>query len=235
VEYQALKQLTNAFSVREIMTNANALRRADTLEDARHLFKAYDVVPYPRQREIEGFFRSDSDDVFPIEIENLISGGTPLLEVPELVSQRRFYFVMSTHTIDGYVHYSDLNKTIAKIPFFAMFQSVERQLWDRFSHRITDDDVRELFRGEAEGFITKQKQNVARNVDLEWTGVFSFPRILRMARFYGLIHLTNDEIELLRVTRNKVAHSDHNLVDTFGDVVELAKSADLFWSLLDYQ
>ncbi len=233
MNHEALKQLTDAFSVQDIMTNADELRRSDTLDDARNLFRAYDVIPYPRRGKIEGFFRKDSDDIFPLEIENLISGGTSLLEIPKLIGKSRFHFVITSHAIGGYVHYSDLNKMAVKILLFALFQAVERRLWDAFNHRITERDVHELFEDEAKGFIDKQKQNAANNVDLGWTGVFSFPRILKIARFYGLLHLTDREIKLLKETRNNVAHSDQNLVGNLTDVVTLAQAIDLFWSLLE--
>ena len=71
------------------------------------------------------------------------------------------------------------------------------------------------------------------NVDLGWTGIFSFPYILKIARYYGLTQLPDEEIKLLKEVRNKVAHSDQNLVVQYSDVQPLAHAYELFTSLLN--
>ena len=158
--------------------------------------------------------------------------STSLVELPKLLSQQPYYFVISGNDIAGYVHYSDLNKPITKIPFFAMFQLVERKFWDKMTHRISEKDLVTLFQGQAKGFIQKKEQAASQNTDLGWTGIFTFPSILRLARHYGLAHIDDREITLLKETRNKIAHSDHNLVNSQSDVIELAQAVDIFQHII---
>lgn len=234
MDYQTLHQLSRAFSVQDIMTATNQLKRADTFRNAKNLFFEYDVVPSPRTGTIRGFFKRDIEQLNSIEPSHILSDATPLFELPHLFCESYFYFVISGNRIAGYVHYSDLNKTIAKIPFFALFQSVERRLWENTKHRISEDVLRKLFNsGEVDGFLRRRDKAVKGNVDLGWTGIFSFPYILKIARYYGLTQLPDEDIKLLKEIRNKVAHSDQNLVAGYNDIHPLATAYELFTSLLD--
>ena len=85
----------------------------------------------------------------------------------------------------------------------------------------------------AEKIATKRQGAMKSNVDIGWEGVFTFPWILKLARHFGLIHLTDDEISSLRNVRNKVAHSDRCLVDRFDDVVALTEAHELFLQIID--
>ena len=233
MDSKALDQLSNAFSVRDVMTTANQLKRADDLKNAQHLFNEYDVVPFPRHGQIKGFFERDSDESCPLEIQHVISENTSLFALPNLLTKNYFYFVVSENQIAGYVHYSDLNKIIVKIPFFAMFQTVERKLWDRMRHRISENDLlKALEPHEIKRLLNKKKRAIKGNVDLGWTGILSFPYILKLAKIYGLIDLPEEEIKFLKETRNKVAHSDQNLVAQYSDVEVLAKAYNLFQSII---
>ena len=114
-----------------------------------------------------------------------------------------------------------------------MFGTIERKLWDKIKDRISEDALHKAFRpNEIEGFLKKKRKAEKGNVDLGWVGIFSFPSILKLARFYGLTDLSSDEIELLRKMRNKIAHSDHQLVNGEKDVRDLAEAHSMFQSLL---
>jgi len=234
MDNQKLNQLSRAFSVQDILTESSQLKKADNLNNAKPLFHEYDVVPYPRKGLIEGFFKRDSENLYNIEPRYIVSEGTSLFDLPQLFCENFFYFVISGNRIIGYVHYSDLNKPIVKIPFFAMFQAVERKLWDKIKHRISEDVLRKAFEpNEVDTFLKRKRKAEKGNVDLDWVGIFSFPYILRLARFYGLTDLSSEDIKLLKDVRNKVAHSDHYLVGDEKDVRVLADAHDMFLSLLD--
>jgi len=169
-----------------------------------------------------------------IEPAYLVSDGTSLFEMPELLKQNSFYFVLSANTIIGYVHYSDLNKSIMKIPFFALFQLTESALWEKFKDRITEDNMRIVFgEDQAKRFTAARKEATKSNVDVGWTGVFTFPSILRLARHFGLVHFTDDEIGLLRDVRNNVSHSDKNLVAQHSDVEMLVRAYSMFQQVIE--
>jgi hypothetical protein len=76
---------------------------------------------------------------------------------------------------------------------------------------------------EAARFVKRQRDATKHNVDIGWTVMFSFPYILKLARFYGLHDLTDSEIKEFKEIRNRLAHSDHNLVTRYDDVVRLAQ------------
>lgn len=232
MSYDALKRLTATFSVQDIMTPTEQLQRADTLNDALYLLHEYDVVPYPRSDKILGFFQRGSSARYVIEPAHLISNSTNLAALPKLLCQQPFFFVISGNEVIGYIHYSDLNKPITKVPFFAMFQLIERTFWDKMTHRISEKDLKILFSGEASKLIQKKENAATRNTDIGWTGVFSFPYILRLARHYGLAQVTDNEIKLLKETRNRIAHSDQNLVSSFDDVSKLAEAVDIFQHII---
>ena len=181
-----LNRLYNAVSVQDIMTETAHLKRADTLDNAHNLFREYDVVPYPWRGPIRGFFKKNTDQLTELGVDHLVSADTSVLDIPGLLTQRGFYFVVSTNAIVGYVHYSDLNRVITKVPFFIVFQAAERRLWDKIESRITEEDLYEVFEDGAKYFIKRRNAAAKGNVvDLDWTGVFTFPSILRLARHYG--------------------------------------------------
>ncbi len=209
------------------MVETAQLRRADTLDAARNLFHEFDVVPFPRKGPIEGFYKRDSDRASPVEVDNIVSADTSILSLPDLLLRSPFYFVVSINSITGYLHYSDLNKAITKIPSFMLFQTAERTLWERIENRISEGDLDTVFGKEAQSFIRKREKAAQGNVDLGWVGIFTFPRILRLARHYGCVDLTDEEIAVLRITRNSIAHSDHLLVTRYEDVASLAHAYEL--------
>lgn len=216
------------------MTSNKHLKRAETVEEAQNLFHEFDVVPFPRRGKIEGFFKRDSDDITPLEVDHLLSADTSVLHMPDLLIQRPFYFVVSTNSVIGYVHYSDLNKVITKVPFFVVFQAAERRLWDKIEHRISERDLYKLFRdNEAKKLIDKSKEVARGNVDISWVGVFTFPFILRLARHYGLLDLPDDQIKLLKNTRNNVAHSDKLMVTGYEDVTSLAEAHKMVQEIIE--
>jgi hypothetical protein len=233
VNREDLDRLYGAVSVRDIMTKTNQLKRADKLHNAKKLFPEYDVVPYPRRGKIEGFFSRNSDQITPLEVDHVVSADTSTLNAPDLLKQRGFYFVVAMNAVVGYVHYSDLNKVITKVPFFIVFQAAERRLWGKIESRISEEDLHKVFDGGAKGFIDKRRKLAKGNVDIDWIGVFTFPSILRLARHYGVTDLTDDEIKLLKDTRNNIAHSDNLLVTQYEDVTTLATAHALVQQLID--
>jgi hypothetical protein len=222
------------FTVTEIMTAAAQLKRADSLAHAQKLFHEYDVVPSPRRGEIEGFFHKDSGEANPLRPAHLLSDATEILELPKLLTAQPFYFIISGNQITGYVHYSDLNKYVVAIPLFALFRTAERLLWQKIQNRVKETDLGKLFaQKEVKVFLRKRKRAASGNVDLGWTGIFSFSNILKLARYFGEISETDQEIESLRITRNRIAHADGEMIRDYDDVIGLAKVKELIADVLE--
>lgn len=228
---KVVERLDHIFSVRDIMTPAEVLKRAVSIEIARPLFKEYDVVPYPRTGKIEGFFQRDSDDLCDLKPDHLISDTTGLLNMPQLLTQAPFRFVISADKIAGYVHYSDLNKPAMKVPLFVLFQSMEKKLWDKIENEITEDIVSKVFPDGAKKLKSKRDKAVRGNVNVGWTGVFTLPYILRFANHFGETDISDDQIKLLRLTRNDISHADENLIGKHRSVSKLMEALKLCQSL----
>jgi hypothetical protein len=224
---KALPKFDHIFSARDIMTPVQMLKRTDRLEEAIPLFIEYDVVPYPKMGSIEGFFRRKNDELIDLRLDFIISDATSLLDMPRLFDKMPFYFIIAGNKVTGYVHYSDLNKPVMKIPLFVLFQILEKNLWDKIKDEITEDVVRKVYRDNAERYLNKREKARRKNVDIGWTGVFSFPGILKLARHLQIVDLSDGQIELLRLTRNDVAHCDHNLINKKSDVSRVAASVKL--------
>ena len=224
---KALAKLDRIFSAQDIMTPVQMLERTDRLEDAIPLFKEYDVVPYPKTGRIEGFFRRKTDALIDLRLDYLISDATSLLDMLQLFDKTPFYFIIAGNKVTGYVHYSDLNKPAMKIPLFVLFQILEKNLWDRIKDEITEDIVRNVYQDNAQRYVNKREKARKKNVDIGWTGIFTLPGILKLARHLQAVDLSDEQIELLRLTRNDVAHSDHNLINKEGDVSRVAAAVKL--------
>jgi hypothetical protein len=87
------------FTVSDIMTPATQLKRADSLNHAQKLFDEYDVVPFPRNGEINGFFYRESPEVNNLKPHHLLSDTLSLLELPRLLVRQPFYFIISGNKI----------------------------------------------------------------------------------------------------------------------------------------
>lgn len=230
---EALDRILRVITVMDLMTDAKYLKRADTFENAQNLFNEYDVVPYPKKGNIEGYFHKDNKELLQIAKKNLVSSDTNTLSLFKIIKEDKFCFVLSANEIEGYIHYSDLNKPFTKIPLFTIFEAVERSLWENIKNRINEEDLAKLFsESEVKNFLKSREFNTKRNVNVDWTGIFTFPFILKMARYYGLIDFSDQEIKLLKETRNKVAHSDRNLINSFKDVEKLINAQELCFEII---
>ena len=220
--------VASAITVVDIMTPVAELQRANTGADAQPWFSTFDVVPYPASEEIHGYFQKGRRQYHALTQSDMVSDSTSLLSLPQLLSTRKFYFVLSQDTITGYVHYSDLNRTVAKLPFFALFQDLEARLWDHINSVTQSHDVEAVFkRDRAKNLLNKRHTRERADTDIGWTGLFSFADILTLAKHHGLIVLTETEHSTLVSKRNAVAHPDRPLVAHYLAVKQLLNVRDL--------
>ncbi len=232
MEIETIKRLSRLFTADDIMTRAEYLKKADDIENANNLFNVYDVVPSPKKGNIKGYFYLKDKKFYELRMDLIVSQNTSILKLSNILSQKNFCFVIADCVIIGYIHYSDLNKAVTKIPLFGIFQTAERKLWDRINNKINEIDLLKIFDTNAvQNFIKKKEYNRRRNIDIDWNGIFTFPYILKLARFYGATDLTDPEIKLLKETRNKLAHSDRNLVNSLKEVQKLSDAIDLCQSI----
>ena len=142
-----LCQLATTFTVRDIMVEKKELVRASSQSDAQQLLTLhpeFDIIPLPATGPITDYVRRDKQKLRKIDLIDLISDGTNLLDIPHLMGKRDFFFVLSSNIIIGFVHFSDLNKSLMKLPFFVLFEAIERYLWRLVSSRLNEEDLLKL-------------------------------------------------------------------------------------------
>ncbi len=136
----ALKHLTTTFTVKDIMTVEARLRTGADAASAQKVSAEnpdFSVIPIKINGVLSAYFERDSRRTASIEIDDLISDGTTLLELIEVLRGREFSFVLTNRRIEGYVHYSDLNHQLVKWTFYVMLEAVERMALERL--RLSND------------------------------------------------------------------------------------------------
>src|SRR5579864_6285761 len=126
----ALKHLTSTFTVKDIMTHKSRLVCATNAENAPSVSAAYpdfSIIPIKEAGgELTAYYERDPRRAQPIRVDDLVSDGTTLLDLVEILQNRGFSFVLSQQNIHGYVHYSDLNHQMVKWTFYVLLEAVER-------------------------------------------------------------------------------------------------------------
>lgn len=231
-----LTQLSETFTVPDLMVKVADLTRASDQPEAQQLLSKhpeFDIIPLPSEGAITSYLHRNGTKIESISPKDLISDGTSLIDLPKLFTEREFFFVLSSNTISGFVHFSDLNKGLMKLPFFVLFEAVERNLWSVVAKRIAEEDLSEVLDKQRIQTL-KQRMKGARkkDVDLGWAGLLSFDEILKFSINYDIIRLSDIDRELLANFRNRVAHSDRLLVEEQKDTHKLVRSREICLGLL---
>lgn len=221
-------QLIGQLTIEQVMVPTRDLCRADTKEQADLMHADFDVVPYPKRGEITGYFIRDFNELKPIETKVLLSHGTPIINLPQIFLSRPFSFIIATNRISGYIHYSDLNKPVARVPFFSAFQMAEGTIWERIQERISDDLLRtHLEKKRFDRLAGLKKKRKRGNADLGWQDVLSLPDIVRIGRRLHQARLTDEEVTLLEEYRNRTVHANKQLIKSEGDIRSLCQVVSL--------
>ncbi len=227
-----LFQLGTAFTVRDVMTRYEDLILVNSGREAQQFFEEqddYDYTAASSSGQITDYFRRYEPSAKPILTRDLISDGTSLLTLIDLLSERDFFFVLSKNEICGFVHFSDLNNELVKLPLYVLTQAVERHLWFAMGDRITESDLKEALSEERFERIQQELEHARRErVDRGWEGLLYFNDILNLSKQYGLARMSSKDCSQLTTTRNKVAHNDGRLlVEKHKDVSKLARVREL--------
>jgi hypothetical protein len=233
---QIISQLTHAFTVKDIMVPVSDLVRGYDSHEAQDLldmYPQYDVIPMPREGTINSYLHRSSAKPRYITSTDLISDGTPLIDLPDLFLKRDFFLVLSSNNIAGFVHFSDLNNSIIKLPFFALFESIERKLWDSIKDMITEQDVALIINNQERlrTVLQKHEQAKDKDVDLGWSGIFYFDEIIRLSNYYGSHQINDNERTTLTDIRNRVAHTGKLLVKKHSETRKLVQVRDLSYRI----
>jgi hypothetical protein len=222
---ETLKRLATTFTVRDVMIPRVGLICSD---DEKHAAKVSDdnpdfnVIPIPQEGQLTGYFERDSRNIKRIELDDLISDGTSLLDLVEILEDRPFSFVLSHRHIEGYVHYSDLNHHLVKLAFYVILEALERVALDSIQGR---DDRESLKRDldpkrfeQIEGAY-KRTGDAARSL----ASYLNISDLLRLAAKADTIHVEERVVTAMKDVRDGAAHVSKNLVSSYGDVKNLAE------------
>jgi hypothetical protein len=219
------------------MVPTEQLIRADTVQQARAVFNRdedeYDVVPWPAKGAIRGYWERDSPLRRMLTSDAVLSDGTSLARLPGLLTERDHYFVLCDSDIGGFVHFSDLNNPLMKLPLFVLFEETERGLLKALSG-ITESDIRSTLGDWQAKRVARARAKAAKQrVDLGWTTTLSFSALLKVAGKAMIVCLPKEQVIELVDVRNRVAHAEVPLVRSKRDVELLVRAFEAFRSLND--
>ena len=110
---QTLQRLATQFTVRDIMIPVEDLVKAETPETAYHLLERYvdfNLIPVETENKITGYIDRNSPDLKPVDFDVVVGTGCSILDIVDVFTERRFCFVLGKWGIEGYVHFSDLDR-----------------------------------------------------------------------------------------------------------------------------
>jgi hypothetical protein len=235
---ETLRRLANRFAARDIMKPAQDLVCAATEDEARRLLAenaCYDIIPIRDGHRLSSFLERDQQRPRVIQIQHVVGAGTPIPEVVDSLSDRRFVFVVGSREVIGLLHFSDLNDPVVKLPYFVLVEGVERRLADCLRDRVTNAVLADLIRDPVRLKALRNKMTKLRgdHADRDWVTLMYFREVLDAAVHFGTLSLTAVEIEDLSVTRTRVAHAAADeLVESHGDVRRLSRVRQLCTDIL---
>jgi hypothetical protein len=221
---ETLKRLAITFAVRDIMIPKAGLVCAADEIDAATVSKDhpdFSVVPLRRNAKLTGYFLRDSQTSREINLNDLISDGTSLLDLVEIFEDREFSFVLTHREIAGYVHFSDLNHHLVKLTFYVILEALERhalssipQTNDREYLSKTLDPVR----------FTQIDKQYKRDGDAARSlfNYLNISDILRLAVQAGTLALDDYVIKAMKEIRDGAAHASETIVADFEAVKKVA-------------
>lgn len=124
----------------------------------------------------------------------------------------------------GYVHYSDLNNDVAKLPLFILLENVEHHLVGKVRSLVEEDNLAEVLTEERLGRAREKMSHMQdEGTELDWTTVLYFRELLQFAQhFRELPPMTQEDIDALSRVRNKVCHATEPLIDEREDIANLS-------------
>lgn len=210
---EALKHLTTTFTVKDIMTPEMRLQCAlDAVKapDVSAAHADFSVIPIKKDGVLSAYFERDSRRIRAIEVGDLISDGTPLLELVDIFQGREFSFVLTNRRIDGYVHYSDLNHQMMKWTFYVMLEAVERLALDS----LRPDDERTYLQAKLGPERFKQVDQMYKRAGDNGRSLLTYLNIadiLGLAVSNGAMQLDEPSIRLMKEVRDWAAHVLYDL------------------------
>lgn len=220
-----LDRLALLFTARDIMTPHAQLVCGGTEHEARvllHQHPEFDVIPILDAGIPIAYVRRGTVSMRRIGLDDIISESLGILPLIDGLKQQRFYFVFGNHRITGYIHFSDLNHQIVKLPLFVLLEAVERRLLGHIEQHVTEELVSTTCGSRRAKVLLRQlEEQRKKDADLGLAHLLSFREVVAICQHLELTALAQAEMDALVRVRNRVAHSSRPLIRSYADVGRL--------------
>jgi hypothetical protein len=181
-----LTRLAREFVVRDIMILVGDLVCASGTPEAVELLDRYpdfDMIPLVAQDSLTAYLERGGSGPRPLRMSDLVSDATSILAIVDILTDRPRVFVLVRNRIGGYVHFSDLNRPIVKLPFLVLLEAVERRFFAMLSGEITPQLIETvLSRNRRANLETRMRHQQASGSNLNWAALLGFKELLLCAR-----------------------------------------------------
>lgn len=233
---QTLKGLALSFAVRDIMRQQEELICALNEDEARELLQEYpdfDVIPIKRKGKIKGYLERDLKNQKDIIISDLVSDATSILDLIDILVERKFCFVISKGSIEGYIHFSDLNNQIVKLPFYVILEALESHLIKEVEDSINENILKKVLNPKRFGELKERMERLEKHrANLDWINFLFFKEIVEIACYLNKIKLKQKEIDIISKIRNLVCHANKPLIKKYEDIRRLIRTKNICLSIL---
>jgi hypothetical protein len=220
------------------MIPVDQLSCARDLDSARHQLEKhpeFDIIPIRHGERIVAFLQRGSDEIKPLQLSDVISEGTSILDLVDCLGDKRHFFIIARRTVVGFVHFSDLNDPVVKLPFFVLLEAVERHVADSVRALVNDDNIASLLDDPKRRTQVSQKMAKMREqqADRDWVTLLYFKEILVAASRLHKLDLPGKDIDLLSKVRTLVCHAaTEPLVEKHDQVKRLTRARRICAKLL---
>jgi hypothetical protein len=207
------------------MVTTGALKCASGELDAAVASKAnpeFSFIPIMQENRLSMYYCRDTGSVNHIGVPDLISDGTGVLDLVDVLQHREFAFVQGLRQIDGYVHFSDLNHSLVKLTFYMLLEGVERFALESVKTRLTDAFVNQTL-GEHRFGQVRRAYDRSGDAGQSVINYLNISDILKLARAAGTLDIDEGMIKAAKGVRDGAAHVLENLVSDYRDVKTLAQ------------
>jgi hypothetical protein len=234
-----LTRLAREFVVRDIMVPEEDLVCSTDVTGAVELhvqFPDFDMIPLRSAQTLTGYVERGASTLRPIRVDDLVSDATSIIDVVDILTNRPRVFVLVKNRVGGYVHFSDLNRPIVKLPFFVLLEAVERLFFDSLADTLTAETVSTILDPERFADLSERMHRLTtKRADLNWAALLSFKELLLCAHRLGSLAAHVSEIDSLSKVRNLVCHAATAdlLVEEHSHVRRLADIKNQCFKLLE--
>ena len=195
----------------------------------------FDMIPIRTRGVLTALLERGSSSPQAIRVNDLVSDATSILDAVDILTTRPRAFVLVRDRVQGYVHFSDLNRPIVKLPFFVLLEAVERYFFDMLGVEITPELLRAVLDPKRCSDLKDKMQRLkVTRSNLNWATLLGFKELLLCVRQLRSIECEIAEIDSLAKVRNLVCHAATDLlVEDHSHVRRLADAKSTCFRLLN--